>query len=180
IVAVLLERLAAASPAERAAVAASLLAVCRDALPSVATYAMLSAMPVAPMRVAERQDLPHLVRLLEIAGSQPFVLRNYADYQRLLARVLEQCPENCRVVTGSDGQPAGFLCALLLSRETVGCLDAVEPGALERHMPAEYARLRTLPAAQADTYYAVMLGLDIHHRDYSWQELVGLLIRDGL
>src|SRR5690606_27157025 len=66
IVAVLLERLAAASPAERAAVAASLLAVCRDALPSVATYAMLSAMPVAPMRVAERQDLPHLVRLLEI------------------------------------------------------------------------------------------------------------------
>src|SRR5690606_15130771 len=81
---------------------------------------------------------------------------------------------------GSDGQPAGFLCALLLSRETVGCLDAVEPGALERHMPAEYARLRTLPAAQADTYYAVMLGLDIHHRDYSWQELVGLLIRDGL
>ena len=180
VVAVLLERLAEASPAARGAIAAALLAVCADALPSVASYAILSATPLGPIRAAQKDDLPVLLQLLRGWGRQPFLLDEPEAYARLLTRLVHDFPESCRVVAGSDGRPAGFLCAVLLSRETVACLDAVAPGALERHLPDEYKHLASLAPEHADTYLALMLGRDLYHKEYTSQELVGLSIRDGL
>jgi len=118
--------------------------------------------------------------MLEGWGRQPFLLNTPEEYQCLLARLVERFPEHCRVLVGSDGRPAGFFCAVLLSRETVACLDAVSPGALERHMPGEYKRLASLARDYADTYLALMLGRDVYHDEYTEPELVGLIMRDGL
>lgn len=181
IVAALLERWGGGgSRSQRASVAASLLSVCADALPSVESYAALSAAATGPIRSARPEDVPALVELLGGWGRQPFLFRDPAAYGRLVECMVERFPEWCRILEDSDGRAAGFLAAMLLSRETVACLDAIEPGALRRQLPGEYQQFAAVPPEQADTYLALMVGLELQNEEYTWQEVVGLLIRDGL
>lgn len=176
----LLNRLETVTKTQRAAVAAALLGVCADALPSVETYADLSGFPRGAIRMATERDIPALQRLLMNWLGHPLYLKDPANYSRLLEQIVRQFPESCRIVTGSQGEPLAFLVAVLLCREMIALIDDVEQGALERHLPAEYSRLVALPLEKADTYLALMVGVDSESEDHTEQQLVGLIIRDGL
>lgn len=176
----LLRRLESA-PAERApTLAGTLLAVCADTLPSVETYANLSSLPSAMIRAAHTDDLPQLHRLADQWGSQPFLFCRTEAHHRLLDRVVKGFPEACRVMCAPDGRLLGMFVALLLWRDTARCIEAIEPGALARHLPEEHAQMAGLPPEKADTYIAVMVGADPGNEEFSLQEIVGVLIRDGL
>ena len=179
-VAALLPRLAEGTRAARGTAAASLLELCADALPSVPSYANLSTWRSSPSRSPVPEDLPRLKKLLRDWGNQPLPLPDPARYEELLERIVFQFPEGCRVVVGSDGRPAAFMAAPLLARDTVACVEEVAPGTLRRLFPWEYDRLAALPPEKADTYFALLLGADAEHEEYSDQELTGILIRDGL
>lgn len=176
----LLNRLGTVTKTQRAAVAASLLGVCADALPSVETYADLSGFPRGAIRMATERDMPALRRLLMSWGGQSLHLQNPANYPRLLERIVRKFPESCRIVTGAQDEPLAFLVAVLLFKEMIALIDGIEPGTLQRHLPEEYPRLAALPLEQADTYFALMVGVDPESEDHTEQELVGLIIRDGL
>src|SRR5690606_31618551 len=154
VVRALLRRLETASAAERTAGARTLLSVCADALPSAATYATFSSLPGIVIRTARAEDLPELYPLVDTWGRHSLLLRDPSGYRRLLERAVASFPESCRVVCGPRGERLAFLVTLLLSEETVACLDAIEKGALLRHMPKEYRRFAKLPAEKADTYFA--------------------------
>lgn len=89
-------------------------------------------------------------------------------------------PETCRIFTDASGAPRAFLAAVLLFKESIAAIDAVEEGAVERLLPAEYARLASLPVDAAHTYLALMVGIDPDSEEHSKQELAGFMIRDGL
>ncbi|BAS26910.1 ATP-binding protein [Limnochorda pilosa] len=182
---VLIRRLDTARKERRRSIAASLLTVCADTLPSDDAYATLSASFAGSLRTATPRDLPALHPLADGWGRQPFELRGGRRYRDLLTQVVERFPQGVRVVLGERGEPLAFLATVLLYDRSVALLDAVEPGALARHLPEEYHRLATLPADAADTYLALMVGVTGSGQDSSGpglaeDELVGLLMRDGL
>ncbi len=176
----LLKRLDSAPPQEAAAYARTLLTVCSDALPSAENYAILSSLPLSLMRSARLEDLPELHRLVDEWGSQPFVFHQPESYHQLLDCIVQEFPEMCRVARSEEGECLGMLATVLLWRDTAERIEAIEPGALARHLPVEHERILALPAEEADTYFAVMVGAARQSEAFSLEEIIGGLIRDGL
>lgn len=176
----LCRRLETASPGQHVSIAASLLSACADVLPSVESYAELSGPAPLGIRTVRTDDLPALHRFMDDWGSQPVLFDHPASYHLLLDRLAAEFPETCRVIQKSTGEPLAFIGVLLLCQDTVQLLDSVEQGALSRRLPHEHARLAALPPEQADTYICAIVGIDQRSEEYTLQELVGLIIREGL
>src|SRR5690606_14950925 len=176
----LLQRLDTAPRSQRHGIAATLLNVCADALPSAATYADLSISGNLVVQMANERYLPGIQRLLRGAGTQPILFDNPESYPRLMNRIVAEAPEWCRIVFDSEGQVVGFFVAVLLYRDSIALIEDIEPDAVRLHLPEEYDHFARLSADEADTYLAVMVAAEENHPEYRGGELMGVIIRDGL
>lgn len=180
VVQALLHRLESAPTAERASYAWTLLSVCADALPTGGSYANLRATDDLIVRSSRAEDLPVLHRLIGAWERHPFLFDNRESYHCLVDWVVTATPERCRVVCGRSGAILALMVDLLLSSETCARLEAIEPGALRRHLPEEADHLASLSPEMADTHLTVMVGVDEDDEAHAAAELIGVLIRDGL
>lgn len=176
----LMARLDSANRKTRRAIAASLLTISADTLPSVESYANLNALDAVQLRPPTVADLPDLHRLLDEWGQQPFILAERADYHRVLERFVRHWPQWLRVVQNSQGRPLAFLAYLLCHRETVAAFDRVAPGALARNYPREAPNWARMSTDEADTYVTVMVGATDQSPQTTQMTLVGTMMRDAL
>lgn len=176
----LMARLDSAHRRTRRAIAAALLTISADTLPSVDAYATLNLPDAGRIRPATPADFPHLHQLVDQWGQQPFILREQGDYHRVLDWWAHHWPQWVRVVQDSQGRPLALLAYVLCHRETVAVLDQLVPGALAMNYPRESAHWTGLETDEADTYVTLMAGASDQSPEMSRRILIGALMRDAL
>lgn len=124
-------------------------------------------------------DLPTLHGFLDQWGRQSLELGDIASTHRLLDEIADRFPESFRVLRLPSGQILAFAVALLLYRETADLIDRYAEGILHRYFPEQQDRF-VFPVSQADTYLQILVGINTECIEYTREEILGLLIKDGL
>lgn len=176
----LIARLDSAHRKARRDIAAALLTISADMLPSVESYATLNHSEVGRVRSVIPGDLPHLHRLIDEWGLQPFIFPEQADYHRVLNWWADHFPHWVRVVQDGQGNPLAFFAFVLVHQETTALLDRLAPGAVAMNHPGEGDQWANLGVDEADTYVALMTGVTDQSPAMSPEILVGSLMRDAL
>ncbi|MFZ5818219.1 MAG: hypothetical protein ACOY93_23450 [Bacillota bacterium] len=155
---------ASTSKVERHQTASALLALCRDALPTLEGYADMTSSPAAlSITPLQQDDRPYLLQLVPSQHS--------ADL-RLLELLLDRFPQSVRVVRCHEGKPVAFHAMVLLHEETVELLRQHPMGALYlENCPREELAVLNRPHQQADTYYLCLAGHARNHPLYKPHEL---------
>ncbi len=124
-------------------------------------------------------DLPTLHTFLDRWERQSLQLGDIASTHRLLDEIAAKFPESFRVMRLPSGPILAFTVALLLYQETAELLDRYAHGALKRYFPEEAEQLM-FGVNQADTYLQILIGINMECLEYTPEEIIGLLIKDGL
>jgi len=164
-------------PSNRWRINAILLALCRDAMQWESDTVIPSDLVYRRMEGFEPGDLPHL---LEMLRAQAGIAVSLELDLALLAELSARFPDCIRVYRDDDGKPIAFFAGFYLYDETVRFHERFFPGLLRRAYPDEFDRFRTMGMAETDSYYQILGGAVTDHPEYSYKELVGFIIADGL
>ncbi|CAG7655879.1 AAA family ATPase [Paenibacillus allorhizosphaerae] len=169
--------LRAAKPHEKNGIAATLLSICRDALPQGFFYRKTAPSAFDQFREG---DLPHLHRLLvEERPQLALSLESEAKAHELLDNLTQHFPESVRVFRSDQGIPVMFHAGLLLYRDTFTFLQTYIPRVPEACFPSEAQRMSRLRHEEADTYYHFLGGVAGSDAKYIPQQLFELMFTDG-
>jgi hypothetical protein len=162
---------------EKNRIAASLLSICKDALPQ-------QSFSVNPAAVTfdnfQKADLPQLHRLLNEEHVQKAIsLESEDKAHELLDELALRFPESIRLCRSDSGVPLMFHAGLLLYRDTFHFLGTYIPNVLEACFPIEAERISQLLHEEADTYFHFLGGVEHHDETYTADHLYKFMFNDG-
>ncbi|WP_135552392.1 hypothetical protein [Paenibacillus cymbidii] len=157
----------------RSKLVAVLLSVTRDAFRIGAISVLPQHADQQQMETFRQNDLPYLQRILQEQSELAVSIERDLAVLRALA---EQFPACIRVFRSREGVPLAFCAGFYLDRDTTRFHETFFPGVLERAYPDEIEAMRRRTAEQADTFYQLLAGTAVHNPDYSFLELIGIVI----
>jgi hypothetical protein len=128
------------------------------------------------MRPFRESDLPYLHQIMTEEVNE-YTL-SPENQHALLDTLAHQFPENIHVFRSKEGIPLAYTVGLLLYNESISILESFFPGVLEAAFPKEISHMKKQTIEEATTYYQLLTGVTLRHADYSFYELVGVLIAD--
>lgn len=179
----LVEQFRLADIRQQRGIAAHILELYREFLPSAHAYADFSTALNPGVHTPFRpEDLDSLQQLLAAAISPTnwqSELVHAQEYSALLDDIARYSPEGICIVRDDSGAPLAFCAGFWLHGSTLSMLDRYAPGILAL-LSDEQATLRTLPRELTDTLCVLLAAVDVRHPLYGPEELGALLMRQWL
>lgn len=167
------------SASERNNLAYLLLEITAQSLPMSSPYANVAAVDqIVSGNGLKPGDLEDLHQMLEEWGRQSLDMPSYPVAHALLEDIAQHYDEDIRIFRSSEGKCVAFFAVLPMYRETEALIEKYVPGSTKKFIPGDTAF--PLHRTDADTYFGVLVGVDTHQSHYNPQDLLGILIRDGL
>ncbi|MCK8489539.1 bacterio-opsin activator [Paenibacillus sp. MBLB2552] len=179
----LAEQFRHADTRQQRGIAAHIMELYREFLPSAHAYADFSTALSPGVHTPFRpEDLGSLQQLLAAAISPTnwqSELVHAKAYSALLDDIARHSPEGICVVRDDSGTPLAFCAGFWLHGSTLPMLDRYAPGILAL-LSDERVALRTLSRESADTLCVLLAAVDVRHPLYGPEELGALLMRQWL
>lgn len=164
-------------------IAAHILELYREFLPSAHAYAdfstALSPGVHAPFRPEDLDSLQQLLAAAISPTNWQSELVHAQEYSALLDDIARHSPEGICIVRDDSGAPLAFCAGFWLHGSTLPMLDRYAPDILAL-LGDEQAVLRTVPRELADTLCVLLAAVDVRHPFYGPEELGALLMRQWL
>ncbi|MBT2284228.1 bacterio-opsin activator [Paenibacillus polymyxa] len=166
-------------------IAAHILELYREQLPSSHAYTDFSGIrqrEVEQQMSFEPEDLPYLQRFLaeSLARSdwQSELIEN-GQYSSLLDDIANYAPEGIRIIRNADRVPLAFCAGLWLHDQTLSILERYSPD--DMNMLGDTVNsARRLPPEAADTICVLLAAVDVEQSSYRPEELGGMLFQSWL
>ncbi len=167
------------SASERNNLAYVLLEITAQSLPVASPYANIAAVDeIVRENGLKPRDLEDLYKMLEEWGRQSLDMPDYRVAHTLLEDIARHFDEDIRIFRAPDGKPVAFFATLPMYQDTESLLEHYVPGSIEKYFPQDSEF--PLHRKDADTYFGVLVGVDTHNPRYNPEDVLGILIRDGL
>jgi hypothetical protein len=167
--------LKAARGEEKKRLASVLLSTCRDVF-ELNSVSIISTNPdFLEMDLFRSTDLPHLHQIMTEEAEYSI---SPEEEHMLLDALAEMFPESIHVFRSAEGVPLAYTAGVLLYKDTIAFLEPFIPGVLKAVFPSEIKRMQQLQVEEADTYYQLLTGVTLRKSDYSFYELVGVIVTD--
>ncbi|WP_408635056.1 NB-ARC domain-containing protein [Paenibacillus phocaensis] len=179
----LAEQFHSAEPRRQRGIAAHILELYREYLPSAHAYADFSTAlnpgTYLPFRPEDLGDLQQLLAAAISPTNWQSELVTAGDYPALLDEIARHSPEGICIVRDDSGAPLAFCAGFWLHGATLPLLERYAPGFLPL-LGEEENGLRTLPRESADSLCVLLAAVDVRHPLYGPEELGALLMRQWL
>ncbi|TYA13464.1 bacterio-opsin activator [Paenibacillus faecis] len=179
----LAERFPYADRRAQTRIAAHVLKLYREFLPSAHAYAHFSTrLQAAEDRPYQPEDLPDLQRMVadSVRGADwQTELVKAEDYAGLLVRIAGMSPEGICVVRSDMGTPLAFCAGVSLHPSTLSLLEKYAPRLLQM-LGEELEPLYSASQEGADTFCILLAAVDVRQPHYRPEELGGLLMQQWL
>lgn len=162
-------------------IAAHVLELYREYLPSAHAYADFS-LTVKPGKHEpyQAEDLPDLHRFMAASLAQSdwqTELARAEDYDALLDDIARHCPEGICVVRDDGGAPLAFCAGVWLHAGSVPLIERYVPGLVSMLGEEASSGIRNLPPEAADSICVLLAAVDVRHPVYPPEQLGALLMQ---